>query len=155
MTLMLEQLFANIKSLHSRDLNTNSRITEMLQEDEINLGSTHPTTQGLPSCQSNVNNGDAHPKSLMIHLSITKDDKRLFPRLDLPVDECLNLAALLDKALKHAEGSMAEQPALMVWLPEGLKQINGDAEWKTAIDLAASTDWMDGTIKVLWNTGTV
>ncbi|MCJ1477493.1 hypothetical protein MMC13_006165 [Lambiella insularis] len=156
MTSVLHELFRDISDSYvDKNMCTNYEGSTKSQDNESDLRGLQSSTEQRSICRAGLSAEHAEQKALMLHLNVLKGDKRILPPLELPVDKHLSYSAMVEQAQEFTGCSMPEQSTFMVWLPKGLTRVSGNAEWKSAIGIAASTDWMDGTMKVLWETDTV
>ena len=103
-----------------------------------------------PFDQDKKHSNDRPPfQASVLHLHFLRNGKRILPRLDLFADQYRDFSLVLQRAAGHHNDIVFGTLKVMVLVPEGLKEIKEDADWKTAIDTLGSLDWMDGELKVL------
>lgn len=77
----------------------------------------------------------------------------MFPRLDLPADQCPDFSTLLGKVCQYYQNHYQQQvlPPLRVraWLENGLMPIQNDGEWMVALLAVNAAEWMDGELRIV------
>ncbi|MCJ1386951.1 hypothetical protein MMC17_010080 [Xylographa soralifera] len=147
---VLQMLFKLLKGQLSIDMPANRPVSASPQKTETFVPDTVPTQPGWPlEPNENLSNGRSPLEPLVLHLHFLRSGKRILPRLDLFADQYQDLSLFLQRAAEHHSGVVPETLKVMVLIPEGLKEINEDADWKTAIEISRSLDWMEGEVKVL------
>ncbi|MCJ1439472.1 hypothetical protein MMC27_008866 [Xylographa pallens] len=147
---VLRMLFRLLKGQLSIDKPANSPMSVSPQKTESfvpDIARTQPDRPLDPD--ENSSNGRPPLEALVLHLYFLRNGKRFLPRLDLFADQYGDLGLILQRVAGHHNDVVSEPFKVMVLVPEGLKEIKEDADWKTAIEVSRSLDWMDGEVKVL------
>ena len=143
-------LFKFLKGQLSIDKPANSPLSASPQKTGRFVPDIAPTQPDWPpDPNENLSSGRAPLEALVLHLYFLRNGKRFLPRLDLPADQYRDLSLILQRVAGHHSGVASETLKVMVLVPEGLKEIKEDADWKAAIEVSRSLDWMDGEVKVL------
>ena len=96
-----------------------------------------------------VPNNGLPVEALMLRFHFLRNGKRILPRFELFAEQYRNLSLALQKISEQHGSAVPEDFKVMILVPEGLKEIKEDREWKAAIDLCNSLDWMDREVKIL------
>ncbi|MCJ1397069.1 hypothetical protein MMC11_000261 [Xylographa trunciseda] len=149
-TSILQTLFGIIKGQLHTDMPADRPMYAPPQNTEVYV---HDTVTAPPDWALEPNESLSRNRppleALMLHVHFLKNGKRTLPRLDLFADQYQDLSLVLQRAAEQHGSVVSENLKVMVLIPEGLKEIKEDADWKTAIEISRSLDWMEGEMKVL------
>ncbi|MCJ1392838.1 hypothetical protein MMC18_005710 [Xylographa bjoerkii] len=147
---VLQTLFRLLREQLHTDMPTDRPMSASPRKAESYVPDTIPAQPDW-TLERNENLANKRPsfQALMLHLHFLKNGKRILPRLDLLANQYEDLSSVVQRAAEQHGSVAPETLKVMVLLPEGLKEIKDDAEWKTAIELSRSLDWMEGEVKVL------
>ena len=90
-------------------------------------------------------------RTLILQINFIHKGRRLGRPHDTPYDLCPYLHTIAQKALHMGAIAPSNVESLKVkaHLPDGLKEIEDDFMWTSALDKARSTEWMDGCLKII------
>ena len=155
-SVLLHELFRNVtksvgeQSSHESNDRQSPRPHDQAVLPEIDGSSFLPLTRSL-----NI----VKPTELILegpitlHVNLIREGKRLHGRLDIAATVSMEFSAILEHvdvraAARKIEANL-EGGKIMVMLPEGLVPVAEDDQWRVALGIVRSNDWMDSELTIL------
>ena len=156
LSVLLHELFCTIaKSIGKQSPCESSRRQSPGPHDkavltEIDGASVLPSTRALNIVEPT---GLILEGSITLRINLMREGKRLCGRLDISVTVSTEFKAILEHvdvraAAQKVEANL-EAGTIMVMLPEGLVPVAGNDQWRAALVMVRSNDWMDSELTIL------
>ena len=155
-SVLLHELFRTIaksvgkQSSHESSSRQSPRPYNKAVLSDIGGASILPSTRSLNIVEAPGLNLEG---SIMLHVNLMREGKRLYGCLDIVATVSTELNAIFEHvdvraAARKVEANL-QAGKIMVMLPEGLVPVAENDQWRAALVIVRSNDWMDNELTVL------